>query len=56
MTSNIKSRSFIIEFLEMIDQPLSDYEVNKILMAEKYLDELLKEQQEAITQMLNEEF
>ena len=54
----LRSKAFIIKFLETIEQPLPDEEVKKILEASKYLNELLQqqEQREAINQMLSETF
>lgn len=56
------SKKFIIDFLENIEQPLSDNQINDIMEGTKYLDKLLQEQelklnqQIAINQMLEETF
>ncbi len=52
----LRSRQFIIDFLETIEQPLSEKEVQNILEGSKYLDELLRTQKEAIDAFLNETF
>lgn len=43
---NIQSREFIIEFLETIEQPLSEKQIQEILQGTKYLNELLENQKE----------
>lgn len=43
---NITSREFIIEFLESIEQPLSEKQIQEILQGTKYLNELLENQKE----------
>lgn len=56
------SKKFIIDFLESIEQPLNDNQINDIMEGTKYLDKLLQEQelklnqQIAINQMLEETF
>jgi hypothetical protein len=58
----ITSKKFIIDFLESIEQPLNENQINDIMEGTKYLDKLLREQelkinqQIAINQMLAEEF
>ncbi len=58
----LTSRKFIIDFLESIEQPLTENQIENILEGSKYLDKLLREQelklnqQIAIEQMLAEEF
>jgi hypothetical protein len=58
----LTSRKFIIDFLESIEQPLTENQIHDILEGSKYLDKLLQEQelklnqQIAIEQMLAEEF
>jgi hypothetical protein len=58
----ITSKKFIIDFLESIEQPLTESQIENILEGSKYLDKLLQEQelklnqQIAINQMLAEEF
>lgn len=43
---NIQSREFIIEFLETIEQPLNEKQIQEILQGTKYLNELLENQKE----------
>jgi hypothetical protein len=50
--ANIRTKAFIIDFLESIEQPLTEKQKYDIIEGEK----LLKEQKEAIEQMLKEEF
>lgn len=56
------SKKFIIDFLESIEQPLTENQINDIVEGSKYLDKLLQEQelklnqQIAINQMLEETF
>jgi hypothetical protein len=50
------SRKFIIDFLESIEQPLTENQIHDILEGSKYLDQLLQEQKIAIDEMLAEEF
>jgi hypothetical protein len=52
----LTSRKFIIDFLESIEQPLTESQIENILEGSKYLDKLLQEQKIAIDQMLAEEF
>jgi hypothetical protein len=52
----LTSRKFIIDFLESIEQPLTESQIKDILEGSKYLDQLLQEQKIAIDQMLAEEF
>jgi hypothetical protein len=58
----LTSKKFIIDFLESIEQPLNENQINDIMEGTKYLDKLLREQelkinqQIAINQMLAEEF
>jgi hypothetical protein len=52
----LTSRKFIIDFLESIEQPLTENQIHDILEGSKYLDQLLQEQKIAIDQMLAEEF
>jgi hypothetical protein len=52
----LTSRKFIIDFLESIEQPLTESQIENILEGSKYLDKLLQEQQIAINQMLEETF
>jgi hypothetical protein len=56
------SKKFIIDFLESIEQPLTENQINDIVEGSKYLDKLLQEQelklnqQIAINEMLAETF
>jgi hypothetical protein len=52
----LTSRKFIIDFLESIEQPLTESQIENILEGSKYLEQLLQEQKIAIEQMLAEEF
>jgi hypothetical protein len=58
----LTSKKFIIDFLESIEQPLNENQINDIMEGTKYLDKLLREQelkinqQIAINEMLAETF
>jgi hypothetical protein len=52
----LTSRKFIIDFLESIEQPLTENQIHDIMEGSKYLDQLLQEQKIAIDEMLAEEF
>jgi hypothetical protein len=52
----LTSRKFIIDFLESIEQPLTESQIKDIMEGSKYLDKLLQEQKIAIDEMLAEEF
>ena len=58
----LTSEKFIIDFLESIEQPLNENQINDIMEGTKYLDKLLREQelkinqQIAINEMLAESF
>ena len=52
----LTSRKFIIDFLESIEQPLTESQIKDIMEGSKYLDQLLQEQKIAIDEMLAEEF
>jgi hypothetical protein len=58
----LTSKKFIIDFLESIEQPLNENQINDIMEGTKYLDKLLREQelkinqQIAINEMLAESF
>lgn len=54
--ANIRTKAFIIDFLESIDQPLTEKQIHDIVEGEKLLTELLQQQNEAINKMLSEEF